>query len=251
MQKPQGNNAGGRHVGSCISLDNTQIKLIALVLMFIDHAGATLLPYGSMAWTLTRTLGRLSFPLYAYLTAQGIKYTHNIRAYAKRLLIYAFLSEIPFDLAFFGRILVHVHQNVFFTLALSAAAFWAYREKCYIRDRWTLATCIAFAGILAQFLHSDYGIAGVFLIGALVCADGNRRFMMAAALCFLFEKSSWIANGFIGRAAASMTLMAAWMWVTSMDNGRPGDKKWRKWFYVAYPAHLAALWMLRVATANI
>lgn len=172
-------------------------------------------------------------------------------AYAVRLRIYALLSEIPFGLAFFGRIPAYTCQNVFFTLALSVAAFWAYREKCHIRDGCTLATCVVFAGILAQFIHADYGVTGVLLIGALACTDGNRRFMMAAVLCFLFAKSSWIVHGFIGKAALSMTITVAWMWVTGMDNGKPGDKKWQKWFYVAYPVHLVTLWLFRVATANI
>ena len=233
MQEPvkdKADSGSSGRMGSHTAMNGTQIKLIALTLMFLDHMGAIFLPSGSTAWIIARTLRRLSFPLYAYLITQGIKHTHDIRAYAMRLLVYAFLSEIPFDLAFFGHIPVYAHQNVFFTLTLSVTAFLVFQEKCYVKDGWALATCIAFAGILAQFLHADYGIAGVSLIGALVCADGNRCFMMIAVLCFLFAKSGWIAQGFTERAALSMGITAVWIWITGMDNGSPGDRKWRKWF---------------------
>ena len=245
MQEPPKDIIGNRHWDSPMSLSGTHIKLIALILMFLDHTGAIFLSSGSMAWTFARTFGRLSIPLYAYLTARGIKHTHDIRAYVVRLLVYAFLSEIPFDLAFFGRIPVPAHQNVFFTLALPVAAFWIFREKCYVKEGWSLAACIVFAGILAQFLHADYGIAGVLLISALVYADGSRFPMAAAVWCFLFVKTGWYIRNFVGQAAVSAVITAVWSLITDMYNGDPGARKWKKWFYAAYPVHLIVLWMLK------
>ncbi len=251
-------------------MDGGKIKLIAFALMLLDHAVALFLPKGSGAWLFIRGMGRLSFPMYAYLASQGIRHTHDTRAYSKRLLIYAFLSEFPFDMAFFGRAPAFAQQNVFFTLALSVAVFWTRQANCparsgnpghpmqvrwhqsgyFGRNRWGVAICIVCAGAVAQCLHADYGMCGVFLIGVLVYADGDRTAMTAAVGCFVFAETRWLIPDRFQRAAAAAATAAAWSWIVGMDNGGPGNRKWRKWFYVAYPAHLAALWMLRVVIAG-
>lgn len=230
-----------------------QLKMIALLLMFIDHIGALFMAPGSGIWLLARGLGRLSFPLYAYLASQGIRHTHDAGAYCRRLLVFAFLSEFPFDLVCCGYVPAFVHQNVFFTLAFAVAAFLPWKvqasesEQC--RQRWKLKVAIfpiLCMGVAAQFIHADYGLLGVLLIGGMVSADGSLAVMLTFVWCFLFLKTGWLVPDPLQRMAVSAATALVWTWTVGMDNGRPGDKKWRKWFYVAYPVHLAALWCLRM-----
>lgn len=94
------------------------LRLIALVCMCIDHMGLALFPSASVF----RCVGRLAFPLYCFLLAQGYAHTHDLRAYARRLLLLAFLSEIPFDMLIFGRIASGMEQNVVFSLLLGLLA---------------------------------------------------------------------------------------------------------------------------------
>lgn len=243
-----------------------QIKMVAFVLMAIDHAGALFLPSGSAAWVFARGIGRLAFPLYAYLASQGIRHTRSIGVYSGRLLLYAFLSEIFFDMAFFGRFPFPACQNTFFTLAFAVAAFWPcqpHRAGSHGRsqspekpgDRWMrkaiCALCVLCAGVAAQNIHADYGMCGVLLIGATVFSDGDTMVMMTAVLGFLFLSAAWLVPDPVQRAAAAAAVTALCFWIISMDNGEPGERKWRKWFYAAYPAHLAVLWAMRIAAAGM
>ncbi|MFA7532979.1 MAG: TraX family protein, partial [Tissierellaceae bacterium] len=87
------------------------LKLIALTSMIIDHYGAIF--HGDVI--LYRIIGRLAFPIYAFLLVEGYFHTRNVKKYGLRLFIFALISEIPFDYAFYGG-LSFVHQNIFFTL---------------------------------------------------------------------------------------------------------------------------------------
>lgn len=109
-------------------LSGSTLKWIAIVTMFIDHTAAALLGRiyitgrGSegllTAYTLMRHIGRMGFPIFCFLLVEGFQRTRNRMRYAARLGLFALVSEIPFDLAFSGRVLEFSYQNVFFTLFL-------------------------------------------------------------------------------------------------------------------------------------
>lgn len=108
------------------------LKNTAYITMFIDHFFAVVylavLRQYRMTGTATdtmewiyragRAVGRISFILFAYLTVEGLLHTGSRRNYLLRLGIFAFVSEIPFDLAFSGKCFAPESQNVFFTLFL-------------------------------------------------------------------------------------------------------------------------------------
>ena len=83
------------NVGSLNILTGFTIKIIAVLAMIIDHTGAVFDLHSGY-----RVVGRLAFPLFAFLIAEGYKHTTNIRKYLLRLGLFAFISEIPYDLAF-------------------------------------------------------------------------------------------------------------------------------------------------------
>lgn len=102
-------------------LSSTALKLIAITTMFIDHIGAVLIEggilnggmtlslsdlesfsSGSVWWKtdlILRLIGRIAFPIFAFLLVEGFLHTRDIKKYGTRLLLFGFLSEIPFDLA--------------------------------------------------------------------------------------------------------------------------------------------------------
>ena len=93
-------------------MDGTVLKLIACLSMFIDHLGAVCFS-GMMGF---RIIGRLAFPIYCFLLVEGAVHTHDMKKYILRMGIFALISEVPFDLAFYHRLVYMGHQNVFFIL---------------------------------------------------------------------------------------------------------------------------------------
>ena len=110
-----------------------QLKNIALVSMVIDHAAVGLIEQSELAsgaaWSLCgtamRLVGRVAFPLFAFMIAEGAAHTRDRRWYALRLLLLAVISEIPFDLVAGGTWLFPADQNTVFTLLLGFLAVWA------------------------------------------------------------------------------------------------------------------------------
>lgn len=157
----QGNNAQGNACGEQKKrgISGSTIKIIAIVAMLIDHVAAALITRvlmqrglmeinmsqdinEIMAWLtenaglyygmmLMRLVGRLGFPIFAFLLVEGFLKTRNVGKYAFRLGLFALISEIPFDLALSAKVLEFQYQNVYFTLAIGLLALWgmAWFEK--------------------------------------------------------------------------------------------------------------------------
>ena len=110
-------------------LSGSVLKLIAVFSMLVDHTAAALLYSPSLPplfqigshpitlYSLMRGFGRLAFPLYCFLLVEGFSHTKNALRYGKRLLFFALISEIPWNLAFHNS-LFYRKQNVYFTLFL-------------------------------------------------------------------------------------------------------------------------------------
>lgn len=125
-------------------LDGTKLKIIAMLSMLIDHMGASLIldipsshiansPMYILYW-LMRLSGRLAFPIYAFLLVEGISHTKSKPRYVLRMLIFAILSEFPYDLLFNGTLIEWEDQNVIVTLLIATLVLWGYtytRETGY------------------------------------------------------------------------------------------------------------------------
>ena len=104
-----------------LPLNSLHLKLLAVVTMLIDHMGFTLFPHA--VWM--RAVGRLAFPIFCFLIAEGCAHTHDKKRYAGRLLLFAVLSELPFNLMCSGQWLSWNYQNVLWTLLIGALVCWA------------------------------------------------------------------------------------------------------------------------------
>ena len=140
------------------------IRLLAIIFMLIDHIGVAwpTLP----CYIVLRLLGRVSFPLFAFLIANGYRHTKNVFAYLLRLGILAVISEACFDL-FQHNVLFYLReQNVFFTLFLGLLALFLLDHfRTMGRPQAALGMILALSlALLAEFAATDYGFFGVVLI---------------------------------------------------------------------------------------
>ena len=119
------------------------LHILAMGLMLCDHMWATL-PYMPMWLT---GLGRIAFPIFAFLVAEGHAHTSDVRKYRKRLLLLAVVTEIPFNLMCSGSIIYPFHQNVIWTFLIASLCIGAV-ERARRRRRVLTAIGAAFAVLL-------------------------------------------------------------------------------------------------------
>lgn len=201
-----------------------QLKLLAMLAMTADHIGAVFFP----EIPLLRWIGRLAMPVLCFFIGEGLRHTRSPRRYLLRLTGFALLSELPFDLAFYGGI-EWGHQNVYFTLALGLLALWAIQSRGM--EGWLLALTAALA---AELLGCDYGMYGVLLILLLDRFHRARSEQLAAA--------SLLNLAFFGLQTQTLSLIALpLLWLYNGKRGRDD----RRLFYLYYPAHLCVLGILR------
>lgn len=210
-------------------IDRSVLKWIAVLTMVIDHVGAILFP--DQIWM--RVIGRVAFPIYAYCLAEGFRYTSDYRRYLGRLALFAILSEIPFDLAFYGVPFSFAHQNVFFTLTLGLILLWVL-ERC--REQLLLcAGAFAVLCFLAQALHMDYGVGGLLMVFAFYLAQQGTSPWIGWGI-FVFINLFGYAGGV--QWAAILALLPIGLY-----SGKAGKKK-QRFFYWIYPLHLLLLWII-------
>lgn len=232
-QVPQGPRAG--HWG----LSQEALKGIACITMLIDHIGAVFLP----GFTL-RIIGRISFPIYCFLLAEGVHHTRNPGRYGARLCLSMVISELAFDLAFFGGP-TGLYQSVMVTLLLGFLALQT--AKRFRNPVLKILTVIPFA-LLAELLRTDYGAYGVVLIALF----GLSREMplrrpvqfLGMALLFLQMPSMRIPLGSFYLPIQMFALLA--MVPICLYSGRKATgSRISQWgFYLFYPVHLTVLYWI-------
>ena len=218
------------------------LRAAALLCMLVDHTGLALFP----AVDAFRCVGRLAFPLYCFLLAQGYLHTRSVRAYARRLLLAALLSEIPFDLLIFGRLSCTVEQNVLFSLLLGLMALYAADTlRAHPPAAWLAGGLLCLA---AMATHVSFGWLGIALCLCARYAQGSRLRLAlgTGALLVLYTLSQLLSGVERDWALTSLWALAA-IPLMLLYNGRPGVRApaLTFLFYAAYPLHLAALAVVR------
>ena len=238
-RKPAGNTA------------TTWLKIIALVFMFIDHAGKMCFP----AVPEMRILGRIAFPIYAWCIIVGFHYTRSVPKYLLRILVTGVVSQPLYMIA-----LNHTWKqpNIFLTLFLGLCALWGIREKKYLSQFWAPAVTL----VLATVLGVDYGWRGVLLFIVLYAVQESRPGIAAVMISyFLFWGASYSITkslfglpinmdalpAFLSQPLSAFMRMEAYalLALPLILIRFKKDLKLPRWIgYTLYPAHLAALYAL-------
>ena len=219
-------------------LSQEGLKLIACATMLIDHIGAAFLP--TMLWL--RVVGRIAFPIYCFLLAEGAAHTRDPRRYGTRLAIGALLAEVPFELLFFGGISLS-HSSVMVTLLLGFIAIESMKK---LPRFWPLV----FFGcaVIAEALGTDYGGLGVMLMVCFAVTRKGSKILQTIGVFII----CWMIGGFawqVGPISVPMEIVgAAAMVPICLYSGRKATRsKAIQWaFYLFYPVHLTILLLIEV-----
>ena len=229
-------------------INANQLRVLAMFLMLLDHLWATLVP-GNFWMT---CLGRLAFPIFAFQISEGFFHSADRRRYAKRLFLFALLSEVPFDLIYGGTMLYPFHQNVMFTLLLGLLACCAIdRARGERTARATLRGALSVAGILLLSLIGmvDYGWKGVMTVVAFYLLRDFPfawlaqfvALMLLNIVLFKGQTIPLLGWDFPTQGFAVLALLPIWLY-----NGRRGGggKTLQTAFYAFYPVHMLVLYLL-------
>ena len=209
---------------SFLGLSGSALKVIALVSMLTDHSAYYLLEHETTFYEAMRSFGRIAFPVFAFLIAEGFSHTRNRLRYFLTLLGFAVASEVPW-LLLNGADGTH---NVMFTLALGVGAL-AIFEK-YHQRKFVCFCMIALIAIFATCLGTDYEWRGISLIVICYMMREHRPLLL------LFMLPLMIYYGIVGAIMAAIVL--------SLYDGTRGfiqGSTAKYGFYAFYPVHLFLL----------
>ena len=210
-------------------LTSNQLKLLAMLTMTLDHIGVQMFP--GVLWL--RIVGRLAFPIYAYMIAEGCAHTRNRRKYLLQMAGLALLCQLVYFFA-----MGSLFQCILVTFTLSILLIYA----CDTGSR--PLTALALLGVafvtvaLPRLLPGtdfavDYGFFGVLVPVAVYLGKTHREKLLftAGALAAL----AWSVGGIQWYSLAALLPLALY-------GGQRGKRRMKWLFYLYYPLHLAAIY---------
>lgn len=242
---------------SRFDISSAGLHILGMVIMLMDHAWVTIAP--SHDWL--NWVGRIAFPIFAFLTAEGYYRTKNFKGYVGRMLLFAVLAELPFNLMCSGgKAFYPLHQNVLFTFVM---ALLLMRVVDRVREKNKVGLTIFASGavvllgsLLGSGLMLDYYGAGVVTVLVFYFFHGRSIWnFLGQALCLYYINVSLLGGlsvpvEFFGlqfdlyqQSLALLALIPIWLY-----RGRHGNSsilfRWACYFF--YPAHILLLVALQL-----
>ncbi len=242
-------------------ISSAGLHILAMIFMLCDHLWATVIP-GDHQWL--TAIGRLTFPIFAFLIAEGYFRTRSVKKYALRMLFFALISEIPFNLMTGGGIFYPLHQNVLWTLLLGLVLIHL-NERARQKGRRLWVRILIGAGttllgfVAGYVLFLDYYGVGVVTVLAFYFLRKRKWWCLIGQIAALWFLNTQILGGlgadvtlfghtfFLGyQGLALLSLIPIWLY-----RGRKGhsSQTFKYFCYAFYPAHMLVLWILSVIFA--
>lgn len=232
-------------------LSAAALHILAMTFMLMDHLWATLLP--AQEWL--TCVGRIAFPIFAFMAVEGYFHTHNLKKYLLRMLIFAVISEVPFDLMYGGTWFYPVHQNVIWTLMMGLAGIHlmeTVRKKkrtfVYIL---VSAIIVILGGLLGTLSMVDYYGIGVLTVFIFYFFRGRKWWCLLGQMLALYWVNVELLGGLMypirlfgmefelcQQGLALLALLPIWLY-----RGRQGyhSKPFQYFCYAFYPMHMLVI----------
>ena len=220
-------------------LTNNQLKIIAMLAMLSDHVGKVLLP----RYSILQIIGRLAFPIFAFMIAEGCYYTRNKLKYFLTIFLLGLGCQTVYVVAEKS-----LYQNILITFSLSIILIFCtenYKNKKVKASGVILSFAVSAVFIISILLPVifidqgfviDYGICGVLLPVAIFYApDKLRKLIFSAGLLMLLTLD--LGGGIQWWSVLSIPLLALY-------NQKRGKYNIKPLFYIFYPAHLVVIYLI-------
>lgn len=231
---------------------SASLHIMAMGFMLCDHLWGTIVPGND--WL--TCIGRVAFPIFAFLLVEGYFHTKSLKRYVGRLLLFAVLSEIPFNLVMGGSVIYPFHQNVLWSFLISIGLIHL-NEKAKGK-LWTrllaafgsiLLGCILGLITMVDFYHAGVLTVLVFYffrqrkwwsyVLQFICL-AYINIEMLSGFTYDFELFGQTIS-FARQGFALLALIPIWMY-----RGKQGahSKLLQYMYYAFYPVHLLILWLI-------
>ena len=224
------------------------LHLIAFTTMFLDHMWHTNIVHADIF----NYIGRLAFPIFAFMIVEGFFHTSNRKKYMIRMLIFALISEIPFNLMVYRTIFAPAYQNVLWTFLISMMLMYL-NEKLDKKDNAFKTSIIMFGtmivgGILGILFSSDYGAGGVLTVLTFYYFREKKwsNYLIQLAIMIVINLEMLGSSRYImfdsfaipGQIFAILSLVFIWLY-----NGKQGpyNKVIKNIYWLFYPVHMCLL----------
>lgn len=219
-------------------LNGNQLKIIALITMTIDHIGMYLFPH----ILILRIIGRLSMPIFAYMIAEGCRYTKNRAKYLLLAAGVGLICQIVYYVA-----MQSLYQCILITFSLSILLIYGLDHA--LTHKTPLAFFLAALDLLAIFFLCTV------LPKLLPNTDYSVSYGLSGVLLPVFAfigKNKWQSLALFAVGLVLMNIDLGWIqWYSlltlpllALYNGKRGKHKLKYLFYIFYPSHLAALYLI-------
>lgn len=212
-------------------LSGNALKILAMIFMTCDHVAVELLP----DWDFLRIIGRLAMPIYAYMIAEGCRFTHDRKKYLWRLSSLALLCQVVYFFA-----VGSLYQCILVTFSLSVCLIWAMETS---PKSWGLLVFLASAFLcegLPVLLKGtdfavDYGIVGVCLPALVYFGRTREEKLLGFTVGLVLLALQYGGIQWFGLGAVSLLMLYS---------GERGKLPIGRLFYFYYPAHLVVIYGL-------
>ena len=236
-------------------ITSASLHIMAMAFMLCDHLWGTIVPGND--WL--TCIGRISFPIFAFMIVEGYFHTSNLKKYAGRLFVFALISEIPFNLALGSRIFYQIHQNVLWSFLISLGLIhWNEKAKKSgkLWKRLVVGTASVILGYLGGILSMvDFYHAGVLTVLVFHFFRGRKWYNYLGQFVTLWYINMEMLGGYsymieimgktyflVRQSFAMLALVPIWLY-----SGRRGyhSKAFQYFCYWFYPVHLLVLGLLK------
>ena len=228
---------------------------MAMLFMLCDHLWGTLVPGND--WL--TCIGRIAFPIFAFMIVEGYFYTSDLKKYVKRIFIFALISEIPFNLALGSRLFYPIHQNVLWSFLISIGLIY-WNEKVKEKAIWkrvSIAVLSTLTGYVAGIItFVDFYHAGILTVLIFYFFRQRKWWSYVGQLIGLYYINMEILGGFMyeipiagnpfylmRQGLALLALIPIWLYQGEQGYYNRIIKNIYYWFY---PVHLLILGLLKM-----